>query len=73
MLIYLKIIPDLVSIHNSEIHHFGRDKMLNDSTWPSVWFTKIKRSYLEKVEAKKSDAGLRLALMNCLNEIEEVS
>ena len=46
--------------------------MLNDSTWPATWFTKVKRSYLAQVEAKNSDLGLKLTLMNFLNEIDEV-
>ena len=63
----------LVAIDRREIFDFKQDELLNLSTWSAVWFSKAKRLYLQEVERRNSDLSYRLALVNFLNDIDEVS
>ena len=62
----------VVAIPNAEVYHFGSNEKITQSTWPSVWFTRIKQKFLDDMEKQTGNAALRLALCDCLNEISEV-
>ena len=63
----------MVAIANHEIFNFPSDRAVNQSDWPSAWFSKIKRKHEQETEKHVANHSFRLALVNCLNDIDEVS
>ena len=64
---------ELVAIDNREIFDFKQNETLNLSMWSAVWYSKAKRLYFQEVERRNSDLSYRLALVNFLNDIDEVN
>ena len=64
---------DMVAIDRNEIFEFKQNETLNLSLWSAAWFSKAKRLYFAEVEKRNSDLSYRLALVNFLNGIDEVS
>ena len=62
----------VLAIPNAEIYRFGSNEKITESTWPSVWFTKVKQKFLDDMREQEGNAVLRLALCDCLNELGEV-
>lgn len=63
----------MVAIANHEIFNYPPDRVINQSDWPSVWFSKIKRKHEQETEKHVTNHAFRLALVNCLNDIDEVN
>ena len=63
----------ITEINHANIYQFGKDDVVNRTSWPSVWFSKIKQKFFKELEENHADISLKLALCNFLNEIDEVN
>ena len=63
----------VTEINAANVYEFPKDAVVNQTTWPSVWFSKTKVNFQKEKENHQQDVSLKFALANFLNEIDEVN